>query len=399
MKLKSYLPIALIAGLSLASCQEDTENFDNKVFSPTVNPVSNILVKEGTTAETGYVQAHMSKNEGFDVNVTFGVIADKVADYNSIYNQEAELLPQGFYEIPEPTATITAGMVQTPRVPVNFINLETLDVSKLYVLPVGIVSAPFDHMSNYVTYFVVREASIINVVANMTKTAATFNATEPEAPQLSGMEKITVEALLYPTAFPNMLATIMGQEGYFLVRVGDAGLDPNQIQIATSNGNITDPSWKLDVNVWTFLTFTYDTTTGAAEVYFNGVKKGATQYGNFRQPVNWNTGAGNFEGGDSGKPFFYVGFAWDNNRWFEGNMSELRVWNRVLSQEDITAPLHFYTVDPQSDGLVAYWKLDEGAGNIFHDSTNGYDLVCMPNADPDNIRPSWVEVALPEKSK
>ena len=174
MKLKSYLPIALIAGLSLASCQEDTENFDNKVFSPTVNPVSNILVKEGTTAETGYVQAHMSKNESFDVNVTFGDIADKVADYNSIYNQEAELLPQGFYEIPEPTATITAGMVQTPRVPVNFINLETLDVSKLYVLPVGIVSAPFDHMSNYLTYFVVREASIINVVANMTKTAATF---------------------------------------------------------------------------------------------------------------------------------------------------------------------------------------------------------------------------------
>ena len=45
MRLKSYLPVALVACLSLASCQDDTENFDNKVFSPTVNPVSNILVK------------------------------------------------------------------------------------------------------------------------------------------------------------------------------------------------------------------------------------------------------------------------------------------------------------------------------------------------------------------
>ncbi len=399
MRLKSYLPVALVACLSLASCQDDTENFDNKVFSPTVNPVSNILVKEGTVAETGYVQASMSKNEGFDVEVTFGVIADKVADYNSIYNQEAELLPAGYYELPEPTVTITAGMVQSPRVPVNFVNLDNLDMDKLYVLPVGIVGAPFDHMSNYVTYFVIREASIINVVANMTKTAATFSTTEPEAPELSNMEKITVEALLYPTAFPNMLATIMGQEGYFLVRVGDQGVDPNQIQIATANGNVTDAAWKLDTNVWTFLTFTYDTTTGAAEVYFNGVKKGATQYCNFRQPINWNTGAGNFADGESGKPYFYVGFAWESVRWFEGNMSELRIWNRVLAPEEINAPLHFYTVDPQSEGLVAYWKLDEGAGNMFHDSANGYDLVCMPNADADNIRPAWVEVALPQKSK
>ena len=397
MRLKSYLPVALVACLSLASCQDDTENFDNKVFSPTVNPVSNILVKEGTVAETGYVQASMSKNEGFDVEVTFGVIADKVADYNSIYNQEAELLPAGYYELPEPTVTITAGMVQSPRVPVNFVNLDNLDMDKLYVLPVGIVGAPFDHMSNYVTYFVIREASIINVVANMTKTAATFSTTEPEAPELSNMEKITVEALLYPTAFPNMLATIMGQEGYFLV--GDQGVDPNQIQIATANGNVTDAAWKLDTNVWTFLTFTYDTTTGAAEVYFNGVKKGATQYCNFRQPINWNTGAGNFADGESGKPYFYVGFAWESVRWFEGNMSELRIWNRVLAPEEINAPLHFYTVDPQSEGLVAYWKLDEGAGNMFHDSANGYDLVCMPNADADNIRPAWVEVALPQKSK
>ena len=62
MRLKSYLPVALVACLSLASCQDDTENFDNKVFSPTVNPVSNILVKEGTVAETGYVQASMLRS-------------------------------------------------------------------------------------------------------------------------------------------------------------------------------------------------------------------------------------------------------------------------------------------------------------------------------------------------
>ena len=32
-------------------------------------------------------------------------------------------------------------------------------------------------------------------------------------------------------------------------------------------------------------------------------------------------------------------------------------------------------VDSKSKGLVAYWKLNEGEGHIFHDATgNGYDM-------------------------
>mgnify|MGYP003272386719 FL=1 len=33
------------------------------------------------------------------------------------------------------------------------------------------------------------------------------------------------------------------------------------------------------------------------------------------------------------------------------------------------------SVEPQSDGLVAYWKMNEGEGHIFNDVTgNGYDM-------------------------
>lgn len=398
MKIQKYIPVALMAAVALASCQDNPETFDNKVFSPTVNPVSNVLVKEGTTNNTGYVTAQMAKAESYDIEVVFGVIPEKVADYNSIYGQETELLPEAYYDIPDPVGTITAGLVTTNRVAVNFVNLDNLDVSKVYVLPVGIVGAPMESLSNNTTYFVIREASIINVVANMSNTAATFKAVNAEAPKLQEMTEITIEALLYPEAFPNMLATIMGQEGYFLARVGDAGIDPNQLQLATSNGNVTDTAWKLETNKWTFLTLTYNTFTGECNVYFNGVKKGSTQYGNFRDPVNWNTGAGNFKDEGSGNKWFYVGFAWNHDRPFVGNMSELRVWNRILTETDINAPMHFYEVDPQSDGLVAYWKLNEGAGGEFKDSANGYDLICMKD-DNGLVAPDWVEVALPEKNK
>ena len=75
------------------------------------------------------------------------------------------------------------------------------------------------------------------------------------------LSQITVEALLYPYDFPNMLATVMGIEGGFLVRIGDAGIPANRLQLATPNGNLTDAAWEFDTNTWTFMTLTYDCAT------------------------------------------------------------------------------------------------------------------------------------------
>ncbi len=276
MKLSKYLPMALIAGVALASCQEDMENFDNTVYLTATNPVTTVFVKSNTTDAVGYVQAGMAKNEGSAVNVTFGVVPSKVADYNSIYSMDAELLPAEFYSIPEPTGVIPVGGTTSNQVEVKFENLENLDVSKLYVLPVGIVSAPFGVLSNNTFYFLIKEASIINVVANMSKNYATF-LDGNQAVGLENLSQVTVEALVNPDNFPNTLATVMGIEGQVLVRIGDVGIPANQLQLAAPNdGNVTDPAWQFETGKWTFLTLTFDTATGETNVYFNGIKKGST---------------------------------------------------------------------------------------------------------------------------
>ena len=46
-----------------------------------------------------------------------------------------------------------------------------------------------------------------------------------------------MEALIRARNFDRKISTVMGIEGYFLIRIGDAGFPPNQIQIATSDGN------------------------------------------------------------------------------------------------------------------------------------------------------------------
>lgn len=386
MKIKSYLSIGALALLTLAGCKDDTKDIDNSIFAPSLATVSTINVKPTTTAAEGYVEANMAKEELTDVKVTFAADAEKVAAYNAIYSTDYKMLPAANFSIPEAEATVPARGNTTGKVKVEFKDLNSLDLDKTtYLLPVK-MSSQFGALSNDTYYFIVKEAAMISTVADMTENYGVF-AQGNQAPELGNMTQITVEALLYPLDFPNMLATVMGIEGNFLVRIGDAGIPANQLQLATSAGNVTDPAWTFDTNKWTFMTLTYDTATGECKVYFNGVQKGSTQTGGYNSPVNWNTASGDITDGPRG---FYVGYAYDANRYFNGYMSELRVWNRILTEDEIKAPFHFYSVPEDSEGLVAYWKMDEGAGNTIADYANGYNLKLKE-------APEWIPVALPEK--
>lgn len=50
-------------------------------------------------------------------------------------------------------------------------------------------------------------------------------------------------------------------------------------------------------------------------------------------------------------------------------MSELRIWNRALTADELANEARRYDVDPKSDGLVTYWKFDEGQGDVVKDHT------------------------------
>ena len=83
-------------------------------------------------------------------------------------------------------------------------------------------------------------------------------------------------------------------------------------------------------------------------------------------------------------------------------MAEVRVWNRTLTKEEINAENHFYSVPVDSEGLVGYWKLNDGAGAIVKDSSpSGNDMVGEINVRSSNGQQigdegmNWVEMSLP----
>ena len=58
-------------------------------------------------------------------------------------------------------------------------------------------------------------------------------------------------------------------------------------------------------------------------------------------------------------------------------IAEARLWNRVLTAEEINAPNHFYKLYEKDidETLLAYWKFNEGTGKVVKDhSIYGKDL-------------------------
>lgn len=245
---------------------------------------------------------------------------------------------------------------------------------------------------------------LIETVADMRRSRCYFQGTPVNASAISGLSAGTMEALvnIQETRTAGSLSTIMGVEGKFLLRMGDATLPWNQLQLATSNGNLTDASLKLtDLDRWYHVAMTWD--NGTVTFYVDGKKI----YSGYRfATANFGVGYSGYESDYSRA--FWIGYAYNADRWFPGYMSECRVWNRALTEEEINEGNHFYQVDPASDGLVGYWKLDGPAEGVDNDYTikdyspSGNNMVSEINVRSvsgnqigDKGKLTYVEASLP----
>jgi len=80
---------------------------------------------------------------------------------------------------------------------------------------------------------------------------------------------------------------------------------------------------------------------------------------------------------------------------FDGVLDEVRVWNDGRTQAEIQESMNSALVGDEQ-GLVAYWNLDEGMGQIALDVTsNGLDAILGTSEDPDQNDPNWIISELP----
>ena len=373
--------ILCCATLLLAlSCQKSYETFPSKVYLDAHQKTTTILL-DGTVSEVSRtLQSAIPQPQADAVSLSYAVDPSLVSIYNMMNYSEAIILPNENYSFDTMSATIQAGSVKSTEANVTFTGLDKLDNENIYVLPVSISASSLEILPSARTmYYVFQGASLINIVTFMRENY--FRPNLANRAVLNNLTQLTAEVLLKPVNFKTDeagISTVMGVEGQFLIRIGDAGIPSNQVQLADDHGNVTDPAWTIVLDKWQHLAFTFDSATGATSVYIDGVRKGTVHNSGYRDVVNW------------GVEDFHIGKSYNNGRYFDGDFSEVRIWNRILSSEEINAKNHFYTVDPTSDGLVAYWKANEGSGGVWFDMTGNNDARAANGV-------VWHSVSLPEK--
>lgn len=187
-------------------------------------------------------------------------------------------------------------------------------------------------------------------------------------------DAFTIEMLIRPDELSKQISTVFGIEGKFLLRFGDAGKPADKLQLAMDGHNhdiIGNPYLPVPDFVpgqWYHLALTFD--KGNIILYVNG--KGCFNVKDYTTQVNLSP-SWSYEA--NGNRCFWFGYSYDENRDFCGAMTEIRIWTKALSKEEINAPDHFYKVDPSSEGLFSYWKMTSNSGSEIEDATgNGNKL-------------------------
>lgn len=426
--------ICTLAALLFAGCESESSLLENRIFidADSFKTEIRLALDEGKTEAEGAIDIAMASTVAEDVNVNFVADPSLLSKFQeAYYSPDALLLPEQCYDLNQSKTLIRKGSVKGD-VKVQFKNLGGLDLEgKSYVLPVTLQTDGLKVLDRAKTmYFVVKKAALVNAVADMNA-----NCAWPEFGDfdlVENMETVTMECLINCHAFNNKssIHTVMGIEDHFLIRIGDANKATNWLHVAAGYADKKNGSYYrasipaaeeaqllLKKDRWYHIAVTFD--NGEVILYLDGIERAR---GNIKVlatvmeddpnnegqkiPVDYGVETVNLKVNHTDEidnpRCFWLGYSYDffkegqMNRCLDGMIAEARIWNRVLSADEIKAENHFYKIYPERDGqfpadLVAYWKFNEGKGKIVKDySRYGHDLTGFANF-------VWYPVELPLK--
>jgi hypothetical protein len=198
-------------------------------------------------------------------------------------------------------------------------------------------------------------------------------------------DSLTIEAWINPSAFgfnsaQNSIACKHGWsngEGGFVLRCGGsgelsfniAGLDVNQNP--TSWKEVASPTNALTLNTWTHVAGSYDGQN--LKLFINGVEQNTIAFtGSIVSSPNYPLTIGKLSDPNQ--------FA---QRFFEGKIDEVRIWNRALPAAELMANMNDHLNPANVVGLVSYWRFNEGTGTSSTDLQSGNDITTFGNSwDP-----------------
>ncbi len=363
------LILLLAAGWLLSACDSEGDKFDYDKVGLLISgteqvPVQRFTVDELPAAYAVTVKATRRCKQA--VTMRLAIDTALVRAYNARYGTSYYAVPPGDVSLENSEVTIQQGEALSTAAQVRVVSTDDFIEGATYVIPVTIQQISGDGcelIESSRTIFL-QISRIISFYSLENNQNASSNYIFPDD-KMVNLTNYTIEFKVFSYRFGNVgnIKRVLAIEGKNeeeanMFRFGENGSAGGDILQWVLPGGRCFSSTHFKTNQWYLVSCTYDGST--FKMYVDGVEDAQTS------------------GSGKSTPFqrFELGMSWGNYRnsqFFQGRLCEVRLWNRALTASEIA--MGFAGVNAHSEGLVAYWKMNEGEGHIFHDATgHGYDM-------------------------
>lgn len=386
--MKTYIVKKLLCGVIIGLFMQGCEKFDyekNHLFIAGLDnsPVVKFAVED--TPSTYAVAVSSSAKVSEDVNITFELAPAEVDNYNKIHKTNYFPIPESAIEVENWKAVIKAGKSSSSSVYVKLVSTEEFEDGCVYVVPLRIKEGTggIDILKPAQTIFlrISRPLDFASLdLGQITVVPFEDGVLKGKNNETIALTNYTYEFKVYLTEDRpdriRRLGQFMGDlpgsgktnNHSSLMRFGEEGKDRNSLQWMSPEGEVLSKTL-FTPNKWYLISCVFDGSRYT--MYVDGVKDSEKQ--------------------GSAKSFEFTGFrmgSGEMSQYVQGRLAEMRIWNRALSASEIKMGL--CNVNNESEGLMIYWKFNEGEGTVFHDATgNGWDSDWTSSSSSYKIR--WVK--------
>ncbi len=209
----------------------------------------------------------------------------------------------------------------------------------------------------------------------------------PNNKHLNFLSSFTLEAWIYP----NDISTDPLGGGRTIIRKGNVYHNrnftmeinvfrgPGQLQFGFTGSGVGSKENVVSVNQWQHVAGVCDMNSELLKLYVNGELIEQRAIATVPQISNDPVVIGaTFRGDSLGVEDF-----------FDGLIKDVRIWNIARTQAEIKENMHTQ-LDGTETGLTANWKINEGAGQIIHDTANNYNGFLGEQKETDDSDPNWI---------
>ena len=369
MKTIKNITAILLMALSLAACNSEGDKFDYGKVGLLITGTEQVPVQRFTVDElpsTYAVTVKATRRTASDVIVRLAIDTALVRTYNAQHGTAFYAVPLSSVKLENNEVTIRQGEALSTTAQVKVVSTDDFIEGATYVIPVTIQQVIGDggEVIESSRTLLLQISRIISFYSLENNQNASSNYIFPDE-KMVNLSNYTIEFKVFSYRFGKVgdIKRVLAIEGKNeeeanMFRFGENGSAGGDILQWVLPGGRCFSSTHFKTNRWYLVSCTYDGAT--FKMYVDGVEDA--------------------QASGSGKvtPFqrFELGMSWGNYRnsqFYQGRLCEVRVWDRALTASEIA--MGFAGVNAHSEGLVAYWKMNEGEGHIFHDATgHGYDM-------------------------